>query len=296
MRRRQGSEIATGLLVLVAAALAIGGYYWLTGESLTRRGYHLIVRLRDAGGLQKGDRVRLAGVEVGKVGEVGLTHGQVLAQISVDPDLRLPKDSHAELRPSGAFGGRYLELAPGRLSESLAAGDTVAAASAPSLAETLTELGDQAGQVLNRASDVLDPQRVATLDRSLNALLRTLQNVSTMSASVRNTAQRVERGLGDGRLEETTSGLAVSARNLADASAQLLGASGTLSSILGKIDRGDGSLGRAVNDPTLYNALLLATARFDSVTRDAKTVVQDAGSLVRDVRINPRRYVRLSLF
>jgi phospholipid/cholesterol/gamma-HCH transport system substrate-binding protein len=296
MRRRQGSEIATGMLVLLAAALAIGGYYWLTGESLTSRGYRLVVRLHDAGGLQRGDRVRLAGVEVGKVRDVALNRGQVLAEIDVSPDLRLPKDSHAELRPSGAFGGRYLELTPGRVGEALAAGDTVAAASAPSLAETLTELGDQAGEVLTRASDVLDPDRVATLDRSLNAMLQTLQNVSATSATVRATAQKVERGLGDGRLEQTTSGLAVGAKNLADASAQLVGASGTLSSILGKIDRGDGSLGRAINDPGLYNALLLATARFDSVTQNAKTVVQDAGSLVRDVRINPKRYVRVSLF
>jgi phospholipid/cholesterol/gamma-HCH transport system substrate-binding protein len=296
MRRRKGSEIVTGLLVLVAAGLAVAGYYWLTGESLTRRGYPLVVRLRDAGGLQRGDRLRLAGVEVGRVRGVHLFSGAVLANVQVDPDLRLAKDSRADLRPAGAFGGRYLELTAGRSGEPLQPGDTLAAASVPSLAETFTGLGDRATEVLARASDVLAPSRVATLDQGLRSLTRTLDNAAAVSASMRSTALEVHRGLGDGRLEQTTAGLATSSRNLADASADLRSAAGTLTSILGKIDRGEGSLGRAVNDPTLYDALRGATVRFDSVTRDAQVVVQDAGLLVRDVRSNPHRYVRITLF
>jgi phospholipid/cholesterol/gamma-HCH transport system substrate-binding protein len=291
MRRRKGSEIVTGLLVLVAAGLAVAGYYWLT-----RRGYPLVVRLRDAGGLQRGDRLRLAGVEVGRVRGVHLFSGAVLADVQVDSDLRLAKDSRADLRPAGAFGGRYLELTAGRSGEPLQPGDTLAAASVPSLAETFTVLGDRATEVLARASDVLAPSRVATLDQGLRSLTRTLDNAAAVSASMRSTALEVHRGLGDGRLEQTTAGLATSSRNLADASADLRSAAGTLTSILGKIDRGEGSLGRAVNDPTLYDALRGATVRFDSVTRDAQVVVQDAGLLVRDVRSNPHRYVRITLF
>jgi phospholipid/cholesterol/gamma-HCH transport system substrate-binding protein len=296
MRRREGSEIVTGLLVLVAASLAVVGYYWLTGESFTRRGYPLVVRLRDAGGLQRGDRLRLAGVDVGRVRGVHLSSSAVLADVQVDPDLRLARDSRADLRPAGAFGGRYLELTPGRSAEALEPGDTLAAASVPSLTETFTVLGDRATEVLARASDVLAPSRVATLDQGLRSLTRTLDNAAAVSASVRSTALEIHRGLGDGRLEETTAGLATSSHNLADASAELRSAAGTLSSILTKVDRGEGSLGRAVNDPTLYNALQGATIRFDSVTRDAKVVVRDAGELVRDVRAHPRRYVRVTLF
>ena len=200
------------------------------------------------------------------------------------------------LRPAGAFGGRYLELTAGRSGEPLQPGDTLAAASVPSLAETFTVLGDRATEVLGRASEVLAPSRVATLDQGLRSLTRTLDNAAAVSASMRSTAVEVHRGLGDGRLEQTAAGLATSSRNLADASVDLRSAAGTLTSILGKIDRGEGSLGRAVNDPTLYDALRGATVRFDSVTRDAQVVVQDAGLLVRDVRDHPRRYVRITLF
>ncbi|MFL5402797.1 MAG: MlaD family protein, partial [Gemmatimonadales bacterium] len=107
MRRRKGSELATGILVLVATVVAVWGYFWLTAQPLGQGGYPLVVHLTDAGGLKRGDRVRLAGVEVGTVRAIGLRDGSVLVQITVDQELSLPRDSRVSLQSSGAFGGRY---------------------------------------------------------------------------------------------------------------------------------------------------------------------------------------------
>jgi phospholipid/cholesterol/gamma-HCH transport system substrate-binding protein len=62
-----------------------------------------------------------------------------------------------------------------------------------------------------------------------------------------------------------------------------------LGSILDKIDRGNGSLGRAVNDPTLYQALLAAASHVDEAA-------VGASALVRDLRARPGRYIRFSVF
>src|SRR4051812_31925743 len=78
MRRRRGSGVATGALVLVAGVVATWGYFWLTAQPLGQGSYPLMVQLADAGGLQRGDRVRLAGVQVGTVRKVGLQDGAVL--------------------------------------------------------------------------------------------------------------------------------------------------------------------------------------------------------------------------
>jgi hypothetical protein len=107
MRRRKGSELATGALVLLAGIVATWGYFWLTAQPVRHRGYPLVVQLTDAGGLERGDRVRLAGVEVGTVRRVGLRSGAVIADIIVDPDLRLPRGSRASRqapRPGGPPG------------------------------------------------------------------------------------------------------------------------------------------------------------------------------------------------
>ncbi len=289
MRRRRGSGVATGALVLVAGAVATWGYYWLTAQPLGHGSYPLMVQLADAGGLQRGDRVRLAGVQVGTVRNVRLQNGAVLAEIAVDPDLSLPRDSRASLQASGAFGGRYLALEPGGAAATLRRGDTLTALKAPTLAETFAAAGAQAGQAFARASDLLSPDRVAGLERGARSLTRSVDQLTALTITLRATAAGLRRRLDDERLDSATTDLARTARTLTGTSAELRAASVSLGSILGKIDRGSGSLGRAVNDPTLYQALLAAAAHVD------ETAV-NAGALVRDLRARPSRFIRISIF
>lgn len=289
MRRRKGSELATGALVLVAGLVATLGYFWLTAQPLGHAGYRLVVQLADAGGLQRGDRVRLAGVEVGTVRQVSLRDGAVLAEISVDRDLSLPRDSRASLQASGAFGGRYLALQPGSAAATLARGDTLAAVRTPTLAETFTDVGVRAGEAFARASDLLSPDHVAGLERGARSLSRSVDELTSLTVALRGTAARLRSRLDDERLDSAAADLTRTARTLTGTSAELRAASTSLASILAKVDRGNGALGRAVNDPTLYEALLTATAHVNEAATGAS-------ALVRDVRARPERYVRVSLF
>jgi phospholipid/cholesterol/gamma-HCH transport system substrate-binding protein len=282
MRRRKGSELATGALVLVAGAVAVWGYFWLTAQPLGRGSYPLVVQLADAGGLKRGDQVRLAGVQVGTVRAIGLRDGAVLAEITVDQDLSLPRDSRVSLQASGAFGGRYLALQPGRTVETLRRGDTLTASNAPTLAETFATVGTHAGEAFARASDLLSPEHVASFERGVDQL-------TALTATLRATAAGVQRRVNDKRLDSTASDLARTARTLTGTSAELRAASVSLRSILGKIDEGQGSLGQAVNDPTLYQALLIAATHVDQAAVGAR-------ALVGDLHARPERYIRVSLF
>jgi phospholipid/cholesterol/gamma-HCH transport system substrate-binding protein len=289
MRRRKGSEWVTGALVLAAGVVATWGYFWLTAQPLGRHGYPLIVRLADAGGLQRGDRVRLAGVQVGTVRRVGLRDGSVVVEVTVDPQLKLPRDSHASLEASGAFGGRYLALQPGRGVETLRRGDTLAARSAPTLAETFATVGTQADEAFGRVSDLLSPDHVAGLEAGAKSLGRSVDELTALALALRATAAGVRRRVGDTRLDSAATDLARTTRTLTGTSAELRAASVSLRSILGKIDQGHGSLGQAVNDPTLYHALLTAAAHVDEAALGA-------AAFVRDVHARPERYIRVSLF
>jgi phospholipid/cholesterol/gamma-HCH transport system substrate-binding protein len=289
MRRRKGSDLATGALVLLAGLVATWGYFWLTAQPVRHHGYPLVVQLTDAGGLERGDRVRLAGVQVGTVRRVGLRNGAVVADIIVDPELRLPRDSHASLQASGAFGGRYLALQPGGAAAPLRRGDTLVALTTPTLAETFAATGAEAREAFARASDLLSPERVAGLERGARSVSRSVDELTSLTIALHALSARLQRRLDDARLDSTATDLARTARTLTGTSAELRTASGSLSSILGKIDRGYGSLGRAVNDPSLYQALLAAAAHADEAALGA-------GMLVRDLHARPGRYIRISLF
>jgi ABC-type transporter Mla subunit MlaD len=275
--------------VLAAGAVATWGYFWLTAQPLGRGGYPLVVQLADAGGLQRGDRVRLAGVQIGTVRRVGLREGSVVVNITVDPELKLPGDSHASLEASGAFGGRYLALQPGRAVETLRRGDTLAARSTPTLAETFATVGTRADEAFGRVSDLLSPDHVASLETGAKSLGRSVDELTALTVALRATAAGVRRRVTDTRLDSTATDLARTTRTLTGTSAELRAASVSLRSILRKIDQGHGTLGQAVNDPTLYQALLTAAAHVDQAA-------VGAGALVQDLHARPERYIRVSLF
>jgi phospholipid/cholesterol/gamma-HCH transport system substrate-binding protein len=289
MRRRKGSELATGALVLAAGVVATWGYFWLTAQPVRHRGYPLVVQLTNAGGLERGDRVRLSGVDVGTVRRVGLRDGEVVADIIVDPDLQLPRDSRVSLQASGAFGGRYLALEPGGAAVSLRRGDTLAAVTTPTLAETFAATGAEAREAFARAADLLSPKRVAGLERGARSLSRSVDELTSLAIALRATTATVQRRVDDVRLDSTAADLARTARILTGTSAELRAASVSLGSILDKIDRGHGSLGRAVNDSSLYQALLAAAAHADEAALGARV-------LVRDLHDRPERYIRISIF
>lgn len=289
MRRRRGSELAVGILVLSAAALVLWGYFWLTGQPLGHKGYTLVARLSDAAGLERGDRVRLAGVEVGNVRGIRLGPGAVWVELSVDAGVHLPEDSRAALRSDGVFGARHIELIPGSMPTLVRSGDTLAAVTRPTLPETIEAVGDRVNDILERASAALSPASVEALQSGAVSLARALDELAALNASLRKTADAFGRGFSEARLDGTAAGFEATARNLATASSDVRASAGSLASILAKIDAGEGSLGRAVNDPSLYDALLATTESLNAAARNTS-------SLVEDIRARPGRYVKIGLF
>jgi phospholipid/cholesterol/gamma-HCH transport system substrate-binding protein len=130
---------------------------------------------------------------------------------------------------------------------------------------------------------------VAELDHGARSLSRSVDQLTELTLTLRGAAARLRSRLDDDRIDSTTTDLARTARSLTGASADLRTASTSLASILAKLDRGDGTLGRALNDPSLYQALLTAAGHADEAATGAT-------ELVRDVRQRPGRYINMSLF
>ena len=115
MQRRSFAEVATGAVVLLVAAgfllFAVSG----SGLSMKSEGLILTARFDRVDGLNPGADVRIAGVKVGSVAEQRIDPRSFLAVLTlrIDPALRLPADSSAEITSEGLLGGRYVALVPG---------------------------------------------------------------------------------------------------------------------------------------------------------------------------------------
>ncbi|MCC7048164.1 MAG: outer membrane lipid asymmetry maintenance protein MlaD [Alphaproteobacteria bacterium] len=94
----------------------------------TVAGYTLTARFGKVGTIQVGAPVRVAGVTVGRVAQMSLdrTNYQVVMDMTIQPDLKLPADTKASITTDGLLGGKYVKLVPGQATDMLKPGAKIA--------------------------------------------------------------------------------------------------------------------------------------------------------------------------
>ena len=127
MAKRGIVEILTGAVVLLVAIGFLGYAIAHSGRSVGA-GYTLLARFDRIDGLAVGSDVRIAGVKVGSVTETTIDPQTFLAvvRLTMREDVRLPKDSSAEITSESLLGGKFLSLSPGGDATLLTPGQTIA--------------------------------------------------------------------------------------------------------------------------------------------------------------------------
>src|SRR3982751_2059757 len=160
MRRRD--EVFVGMLLTVAAAVAVVGTIWLTRGGLSS-GYPLYTRFMWGQNLKQGQPVQLAGVSVGYVDDVQLRdEGFLGVTLRIENKYKIPRNSTAAVVPVGIFGDVAVGLSPKAPSPvAYQAGDTVPAGpSPPGIAEILARV-DTIGRRISVITGALEEQLVA---------------------------------------------------------------------------------------------------------------------------------------
>lgn len=109
-------ELFVGLFVLLGlAAIAYLTLKLGSGSLLGGDTYLLEARFANAGGLNKGSSVLVAGVFVGRVEEVRIDPADysAIAVMRLRSSLRLPTDTMASIKTTGLIGDKYVSLSPG---------------------------------------------------------------------------------------------------------------------------------------------------------------------------------------
>jgi phospholipid/cholesterol/gamma-HCH transport system substrate-binding protein len=192
---------AVGLAVLagtVLAAFHLDDLAALTAEGSYRAAFH------DASGLVSGNEVRVAGVRVGKVTDVGLARGPAGPYVRVkfrldDGDVRLGTTTGATIRIKTVLGQKYLALAPAGpgklpdgaeipLSRTAAPFDVVQAVSG--LADTIGQIDtEQLAQAFTTLSQTF-ADTPPSVSASLTGLSRLSQTVASRDAELRQLLAR----------------------------------------------------------------------------------------------------------
>ncbi len=90
-------------------------------------GYEVDATFTTVGGLKVGNDVRMSGIKIGTVSRQGLDPETYLATVtlSIDPVIKLPRDTSAAIASEGLLGGNFVDLVPGGDPEMLEPGERI---------------------------------------------------------------------------------------------------------------------------------------------------------------------------
>lgn len=116
-------ETLMGAVVLVVAGAFLVFAYTVTNVGSVR-GYEVSARFDRIDGLRVGSDVRLSGIRVGQVIDARLEPDtyQAVVRLTVEQNVRLPRDTVAQVASDGLLGGSFIALVPGGEDQMVAPG------------------------------------------------------------------------------------------------------------------------------------------------------------------------------
>lgn len=295
-------EIKTAVLVIVSILLFIWGYNFLKGKNLFDNSNKLYVVFDSVEGLAPSSIVTIKGVPVGRVNSYSfLENKKVVVELAITSDYPISKTSVAELRGSSPLGGKEIIIIPNDSDNNLVvSGDYLKASSklglTDALAQQLEPLQDKVQKLLDNAdvlfsnvNDILDEKTKQNLKSSIAELNKTLSEFSVASKNINEMIADNKSKINSTmtNLDKTTANFSKMSDSLAKANLgqtvkNLEKTLVSVDKIMADINSGKGTMGKLMKDDAMYT-------NFTNTSKELELLLQD-------LRLNPTRYVNVSLF
>jgi phospholipid/cholesterol/gamma-HCH transport system substrate-binding protein len=272
-------EVGVGALVLVGFAVFIALLFWLTDRRVGAQGTQVTVVFQNVAGLDQGDPVMVSGVKVGRVEGVRLQRGgKVEVILNVASDQRPRIDASAAIAALDFLGSKFIRYAPGIREEPLPDDRPLIGTQEQELTDMASGVANRANELLGNANSFVSPQLSQDLHNTMVAVQRAMtllteapegpfikQTTKTLAATER-VMQRVDSLLGSstGRHLDSLSA------NLATLTNHLGSATVAIDTLLRRVNRGEGTLGRMASDTTLYHDLHGLSVALTALLTDLK--------------------------
>lgn len=309
-------EFRIGLLFVVAAAILIWGWSFLKNQNVFHKERVLYAVYQNVNGLQPSNPVYINGVKVGQAGKVYFNpnlKGDIIVELIFTDPFPVPANSTARIFSEDLMGSKAVEILLGSGPEAKT-GDTLATDVETSLKDAVNQqilplkvkaegLISSIDTIVVALQGIFNKDAREDLVASIKSIRQTFSNLESTSqsldtlmitqsnrlASILYNIDMITRNLNNN--SEEINRVLDNLASLSDtlARANISGVIGNLdktvsdiSVVMKKIDSGEGTLGQLINNDQLYIEL----------EKSAK----DLNLLLEDIRLNPKRYVRVSVF
>jgi phospholipid/cholesterol/gamma-HCH transport system substrate-binding protein len=254
-----------GMVILGILTFYAGGFEdWLKGR------YVLNARFERVDGLDIEDPVTLSGVEVGKVKGFEIAGDRVNVALFVDKEAVVPKGSIARIESESPLGGKYIGIKMGPLdAPALVDGEELETEEAADLTKIMQDMADVAQEVRVMVGSFNENQE-RVLGEVGDILGENRENIRESFA----TLSRI--------VTENEEGITEIVESMREAGPELLIAMESVSEIAEKIRSGEGTIGRLVQDESLYDDM---QALAGDLKEASSTLTRILGANEEDIRV-----------
>ena len=291
-------EVKLGALVLAGIILFIFGFNYLKGESFfdSNNIYHTQF---DYNALTTSSLVMVKGNPVGKVKAITYDYktGKTKVSFSVNKELKFSKNSLVRLFETSLMGGNAIAIILADDGQTAKSGDIlkseVEVGLVSNLSKNFSGISTELNSTLKSTDTLLTSLNKIVNDNSDKGLKQTIKELNVTLKSFKNTSNSVN-GLvakNDRSITTILENFKNTSNDLASLSAELKKSNvgntvetlnktlSKLNNVLSKIEKGEGSIGKMLNDDALYNNIEGATKEMEA--------------LLKDIKLHPKRYFRI---
>lgn len=314
---KKSSLIYIGATFVVAIVIFIWGYNYLKGKDLFREQMVLHVRYHNVSGLVVANPILLNGMQIGQVSAVKFApdySGDIMVSLLINKPFPIPIDSKARIVNATLLGDKSVELDLGKSKKMAKNNDTLQGSVEVNLKEqvnsALAPIKARAEQILSNAdslisalNDALGRRGNNSLKASMQDLRSTFHNLNATTATLNTMLKSNQKKIGNiiSNVDSLSGTLSANRQNIGDIVKNLKTVSDSLSSanlkgmvantsktlnqlqlMFKKINAGQGTAGAIMTNDSLYLEM-------------NHTIIQ-LKKLLKDIRENPHRYLKFSVF
>lgn len=260
-------EITVGALVLSGVAAFVLGTMWLSGKE-SRSGKRVVnVQFDDVGNMKSGNPVKVSGVQLGKVDEIAFRGVRdVLVTLTLDPRIEPRTDATALLSSVGLVGDVVIVFDPGKAAEPLPPDAVIKGSTERGLFDIGSELGDEAKLTMSSLREVANKELADDLRKTLQSFQRLANNFSdpetgpapelkATMVELRRLTARLDSVLASPGLGQVVSNVDSATVRFARLADQYTVTGARVDTLIMRINRGDGTVGKLMTDTTMYTQL-----------------------------------------
>ena len=304
-----------GMIFVISIIAFIGGLMYLQEMTFRKSNYTFIVLFDNVQGLHVGDQVDMLGKKIGKVSKSRIMGQKIAVELSIDNSFAfsIPVDSKIEVKSEGLIGSKFISITPGfNTKDFILPDETVEGLREFDFSEItpgIVPLTQDLSAFARRLKATLGEeekdkiqltfQNIESLTAELDTFIKNNRNfvtdtdrknfqdfIKNLNGAVKDLKYGINKEIGkiDGMLDDfkqvtdKSDDLSATISELRTSSESFSSITQKLDLILTKIDNGEGTFGKLINNDTIHENM--------------NNLVNDVRALVKDFKDNPIKYMK----